>query len=141
MTIATIVKQFCKTAVRAVEPSVAKKNGSFGILTSDEEDFDENLPYVKNAEENLDTINDRISKAITDVSKKNSMELVSVRESSQEAQRLQAALTSRQLQLDSAREEVLYTGNLVEMLRQNIDNKEKEKKEYETNLSNWSKKI
>ena len=57
--------------------------------------------------------------------------MVSVRESSQEAQRLQAALTSRQLQLDSAREEVLYTGNLVEMLRQNIDNKEKEKKEYE----------
>ena len=57
--------------------------------------------------------------------------MVSVRESSQEAQRLQAALTSRQLQLDSAREEVLYTGNLVEMLRQNIDNKEKEKKAYE----------
>ena len=26
---------------------------------------------------------------------------------------------------------MLYTGNLVEMLRQNIDNKEKEKKEYE----------
>ena len=109
----------------------SQKNISFGILTSDEEDFDENLPYVKNAEENLDTINDRISKAITDVSKTNSTELVSVRESSQEAQRLQAALTSRQLQLDSAREEVLYTGNLVEMLRQNIDNKEKEKKEYE----------
>ncbi len=113
---------------------------NLALLTSDEEDDDDDsLPYNEDTERNLDIINNSLTKAISNVSSKDITQLVRVSDNAHEVQRLQSNLRTRQLQLESAREEVLYTGNLVEMLRQTIDKSEKEKKDFETRVTEFEK--
>jgi chromosome segregation ATPase len=107
---------------------------NLALLTSDEEDDADSLPYDDDAEKNLDVINNSLTNAISNVSSKDITQLVRVSDNVHEVQRLQSNLRTRQMQLESAKEEVVYTGNLVEMLRQTIDKCEKEKTKYERRI-------
>ena len=57
-----------------------------------------------------------------------------VNEAPLELLQLQETLRTKQLQLHSAKEEVMYTGNLVNMLKDTVDKSEAEKQVYESKL-------
>ena len=60
-------------------------------------------------------------------------------ENSGQLMRLKEALKSRQMELSSAKEEVLYTGNLVNMLKENVESSESHKKECEAKVRDAEK--
>ena len=113
---------------------LVEESGAEGEANVDEEDDVDSLPYDDDAEKNLDIINNSLTNAISNVSSKDITQLVRVSDNVHEVQRLQSNLRTRQMQLESAKEEVAYTGNLVEMLRQTIDKCEKEKTKYERRI-------